>query len=175
MTESEAQPSTPLSTASIHSSEKTQSSTVQRKRKIPNNQEEVDQMPQLFREFLDEKKRKRIERTAKPEQADALEQFFICMSKTVKTFPPLWQAQVKSKVFEIVNSTEVMLLSGDNSALTPSAGFAYNENSSQSANSQYTSASTLQPILYDNPSAQGRTPQANILNSSNSGTTMYPY
>ncbi|KAK0075458.1 hypothetical protein PV326_011560, partial [Microctonus aethiopoides] len=53
----QTQPGTPLSTLStVCSSEKTETSTVHRKRKNPKKQEEAETMPELFREFLDEKK-----------------------------------------------------------------------------------------------------------------------
>ncbi|KAK0078301.1 hypothetical protein PV326_009457, partial [Microctonus aethiopoides] len=79
----------------LNETQKTEASTVHRKRKNSKKQEEAETMPELFLEFLDEKKSKRIERSVKPEQADYLEQFFLYMSKTVKTLPPLYQAQVK--------------------------------------------------------------------------------
>lgn len=156
--EYELQPRTPLSTvSSVCSSEKTESRTVQNKRKIPKSQEEPEAMHKFFREFLDKKKTKRTERTAKAQQADPVEEFFICMSKTVKTFPPLWQSKVKRKVFDIVNSIEVMLLSGNNTVLTStsSSGLTYPQNTSQCASLQGTLPSTLlQPIFYDIPPAQ---------------------
>ncbi|KAK0070833.1 hypothetical protein PV325_014019, partial [Microctonus aethiopoides] len=155
---------------------KTEASTVHRKRKNSKKQEEAETMPELFLEFLDEKKSKRIERSAKPEQADYLEQFFLYMSKTVKTFPPLYQAQVKSKVFEIVNSTEILLSGNNNNTLnsTSSTRFTYPQHTSQYTSSQ------LQPIFYDIPSTQtstsfstnmrARHSTAELVNSSSSGT-----
>lgn len=174
----QTQPDTPLLTLStVCSSEKTETSTVHRKRKNPKKQEKAETMPELFREFLDEKKSKTIERSAKTEQIDSLEQFFLCMSKTVKTFPPLFQAQVKSKVFEIVNSTEIILLSGNNNNTlnsTSSTRFTYPQYTSQYTSSQ------LQPIFYDIPSTQTSTSfstnlqashsTAELVNSSSSGT-----
>lgn len=81
------------------------------------NHEEEEPADTLFREFVEEeKKTKRMECNKNPKQTDALEDFFLCMSKTAKTFPPLWQSHVKKKVFAIVHSAEEILLR-DNSAL----------------------------------------------------------
>lgn len=44
---------------------------------------------------------------------DTLTEFFVNMAKTVATFPPRLQAQVKSDVFRAVNSAELTLHSGD--------------------------------------------------------------
>lgn len=41
------------------------------------------------------------------------------MAKTTATFPPLWQAKVKSKVFEMVNSYELALLQNSSASPAP--------------------------------------------------------
>uniref|UniRef100_A0A1B0CXD3 Putative transcription factor adf-1-like papilio machaon n=1 Tax=Lutzomyia longipalpis TaxID=7200 RepID=A0A1B0CXD3_LUTLO len=50
------------------------------------------------------------------QEIDDIGQFFECMATTVRTFPPQYRAQVKTKVFEIVNKTELEILSKPSSS-----------------------------------------------------------
>lgn len=104
----QSQPKTPASIASSSISRKTKSTS-----------RNAETFTEILREYVDEKKRSRLQRsTTIPRPDDSVLDFFINMGKTATTFPPLWQASIKKHVFEIVNSYELQLLAGTSQALT---------------------------------------------------------
>lgn len=78
-----------------------------------------DTVTDILKDYIQDKKQRRSEKSQcvgeKP-TGDCVEDFFLNMGRTVKTFPPYWQAVVKNKVFQIVNSTELQLLSEDSAS-----------------------------------------------------------
>lgn len=99
-----------FSTASVEpQNEPSLSSTTQKRR---TKQEFRRKRRKLFLKFLKtlwmKKKRRKTALSGKP-----YSRFFLNLGRTVANFPPYWQAQVKSRVFQVVNSTEIMLLSNE--------------------------------------------------------------
>ncbi|XP_030761214.1 uncharacterized protein LOC115886262 [Sitophilus oryzae] len=75
------------------------------------NRKTSDTVPHLFKEYIDNKKRKDLEKEKKRRaEPTPLMEFFINMARTTETFPPHLQAQVKNKVFQTVNSIELQTL-----------------------------------------------------------------
>lgn len=46
----------------------------------------------------------------KPKETTPLEAFFVAMSETVKTFPPIYQSIAKKRIFNIVSGIEMEIL-----------------------------------------------------------------
>ncbi|KAB0803092.1 hypothetical protein PPYR_00062 [Photinus pyralis] len=115
-----SQPNTPQSNASSVKSV----STVAKSKKP--NCKKVDRLPEILKEYINDKKRSRLEKsTARADAKDnSILDFFINMGKTVATFPPLEQASNKRQVFQIVNSYELQLLGGT----TPTQSLFYMQN-----------------------------------------------
>ncbi|CAG9822199.1 unnamed protein product [Phaedon cochleariae] len=86
----------------------------------------AESMPEILKEYIQEKKRSRLKKqtlaiaTQSTDSKDsALLEFFTSMAKTTSTFPPLWQAKVKNKIFEIVNFHELALLEASSASPAP--------------------------------------------------------
>lgn len=86
----------------------------------------TETLPDILKEYVQDKKRFRLEKQALATgtqstdgKNSALLEFFTSMAKTTATFPPLWQAKVKSKVFEMVNSYELALLQNSSASPAP--------------------------------------------------------
>lgn len=112
-----SQPSTPQSHAS---SVKSSVRTNLKKRTAPSNIH--DSLPEILKEYVQDKKLARLQRKSEASTSEdkniPLVEFFVNMGKTAATFPPMWQATVKSKVFEIVNSIELQLLAETSAPIT---------------------------------------------------------
>lgn len=115
-----------------------------KKRAAPSNM--PDSVSQIFKEYVMDKKLARLHRTTTSDDKNSsLIEFFANMGKTTATFPPFWQATVKSKVFQIVNSIELQLLAETSVPIRnplQSETFVQNHSSTYPSNNSIRSQST---------------------------------
>lgn len=122
--------------SNVSSVQSVQSVSKKKKRASTQSQSQTESLPQILKEYITDRKRSRLEKqTQLTKSADIHDNpiidFFINMGKTAATFPPLWQAIVKTNVFEIVNRYETELLSGTSPALPPPTPLRYNKTGAQ--------------------------------------------
>lgn len=88
---------------SIESPSLSTTSHISEKRKQQNQPQPA--LSQVLQEYLGERKQLKLER--KP---DHLKKFFESMEETVRTFPPLYQIEVKNKIYNLVSEYEYKTL-----------------------------------------------------------------
>lgn len=77
----------------------------------------AESLPEIMQNYVEEKKKRRVEKEILRNSENPVIEFFTNMGKTVATFSPLGQARTKSQVFSIVSTMEIEHLSS--SSLTP--------------------------------------------------------
>lgn len=184
-----SQPNTPSCSSSVEtpsrpSSRVTSVKSVQRFKKLKAAVRNDESIPEILKEYVDEKKRSRLEKQTKDlvkpsvNENNPLIDFFINMGKTTATFPPLWQATVKNKVFQIVNSYELQMLSNSSSLIIQTSNksqiLGHNQTPSQTHETvPLQPPMQIQSPMQNPPSVQTRPPMQQQISVEDESSTFF--